>query len=122
VDKQQLKDDYGVELWDQDRIQAFRETVLSWYDAHKRELPWRETRDPYKIWISEIMLQQTQVKTVIPYYKRFLEAFPTVEDLADAYEDDLLKVWEGLGYYSRARNMHTAAQQVVQEFGGRVPI
>ncbi|WP_347301392.1 A/G-specific adenine glycosylase [Dolosigranulum savutiense] len=121
MDKQQLKDDYGVELWDQERIQAFRETVLSWYDANKRDLPWRATRDPYKIWISEIMLQQTQVKTVIPYYKRFLEAFPTVDALANAYEDDLLKVWEGLGYYSRARNMHTAAQQVVQEFGGVFP-
>ena len=94
---------------------------MDWYDEHKREMPWRKTDDPYRIWVSEIMLQQTRVDTVRDYYRRFVDAFPTVEDLAEAEQDDVLKLWEGLGYYSRARYLHNAAQQVVREHGGTVP-
>ena len=100
---------------------ALRRSLLAWYKKSGRDLPWRRTRDPYAIWISEVMLQQTQVKTVIPYYERWLEAFPTVEALAQASQTKVLKQWEGLGYYSRARNLHRAAQQVVAEFGGIFP-
>ncbi len=98
-----------------------RRQLLSWYEAQGRDLPWRRTRDPYAIWISEIMLQQTQVKTVIPYYERWLARLPTVEDLATADQQTVLKLWEGLGYYARARNLHKAAQQVVAEHGGHFP-
>ena len=97
------------------------ELLLNWWDADHADLPWRNTRDPYAIWVSEIMLQQTQISTVIPYYERWLVRFPTVQDLAAASLDDLLKMWEGLGYYSRARNMHTAAQTIVKEWHGRFP-
>lgn len=99
----------------------FENSVISWYEANKRDLPWRRTSDPYRIWVSEIMLQQTKVDTVIPYYERFLDAFPTVFALAKAEEQAVLKMWEGLGYYSRARNLHIAAKQVVNEFNGIVP-
>lgn len=95
--------------------------LLNWYDAHRRDLPWRFTRDPYRIWLSEIMLQQTRAETVRAYYSRFLDLFPTVEALAGAPQEQVLKAWEGLGYYSRARNLHRAAQAVVQEHGGRFP-
>ena len=94
---------------------------LSWYRTHRRFLPWRETQDPYRVWLSEIMLQQTQVATVIPYYERFLQRFPTVSDLARATEEDVLQAWQNLGYYSRARQLHRAARIVVAEFGGRIP-
>lgn len=87
--------------WSQTQIKAFRKTLLDWYDAHGRDLPWRRDHDPYHVWISEIMLQQTQVQTVIPYYERFMATFPTVEALAEADEAVLMKAWEGLGYYSR---------------------
>lgn len=100
---------------------AFAPALLAWYDRAAADLPWRRTRDPYRIWLSEIMLQQTQVETVIPYYERFLEAFPTVAALAAAPLADVLKRWEGLGYYSRARNLHRAAQVVVHDLGGRFP-
>ncbi len=97
--------------------QKFRHALLGWYrDAHRR-LPWRETRDPYRIWLSEIMLQQTRVATALPYYERFLERFPTVEALARASEQDLLAAWSGLGYYSRARNMQKAARLMVKSGG-----
>lgn len=95
--------------------------LLSWYQQHKRDLPWRRTSDPYAIWLSEIMLQQTQVATVIPYYERFLKKFPRVNDLAAAPLDEVLKLWAGLGYYSRARNLHKGAQTIVERFGGTVP-
>jgi A/G-specific adenine glycosylase len=95
--------------------------LLDWYADHRRDLPWRRTRDPYQIWVAEVMLQQTQVATVIPYYERFLARFPTVEALAAAPLDDVLKLWEGLGYYARARNLHAAARRVVAEFDGRLP-
>ena len=99
----------------------FSEQLLDWYHQHKRNLPWRITDDPYKIWISEIMLQQTRVDTVIPYYHQFLEKFPTVYDLAGADQQQVLKYWEGLGYYSRARNLHQAAKTVVENFDGKLP-
>ena len=95
--------------------------ILTWYASNQRQLPWRKTRNPYHIWVSEVMLQQTQVETVIPYYRRFLSRFPTVEVLAAAPLDNVLKVWENMGYYARARNLHTAAMEVVKRFGGRVP-
>lgn len=113
--------DYGIEMWDDEKIASFRRTLLNWYDNEKRDLPWRRTKNPYFIWISEIMLQQTQVVTVIPYYERFLEWFPTIEDLANAPEDKLLKAWEGLGYYSRVRNMQKAAQEIMVKFDGVFP-
>lgn len=99
----------------------FSDPLIEWYNDHKRDLPWRKVSDPYKIWVSEIMLQQTRVETVIPYYQRFLEAFPTIFDLAEANQQQVLKLWEGLGYYSRGRNLHYAAKQVVDEFDGNVP-
>ncbi len=98
-----------------------RTLLLSWYHQFGRNLPWRHSRDPYCIWVSEIMLQQTQVKTVIPYYQRWLVEFPKVFDLAAADQQQVLKVWQGLGYYARARNLHRAAQVVVAEHGGEFP-
>lgn len=95
--------------------------LLDWFDKNKRDLPWRKTRDPYRIWISEVMLQQTQVGTVIPYYKRWLKSFPRVQALARAPLSRILKLWEGLGYYSRARNLHKTAKIVTKNWGGRFP-
>lgn len=112
---------YGVIMWEEDKILSFRQKLLAWYDENKRDLPWRRSKNPYHIWVSEIMLQQTRVDTVIPYYERFLDWFPTVESLANAPEERLLKAWEGLGYYSRVRNMQTAAQQIMNEFEGKFP-
>ncbi|MGX7366695.1 A/G-specific adenine glycosylase [Enterococcus casseliflavus] len=109
------------ETWDEEKIKTFQETFLTWYHKEKRNLPWRATNDSYAIWISEIMLQQTRVETVIGYFYRFMEQFPTIQDLAAAEEQKLLKVWEGLGYYSRARNLKAAAQQIVAEFDGEMP-
>lgn len=100
---------------------AFRQDLLDWYHEHKRSMPWRETDDPYRIWVAEIMLQQTRVDTVRDYYRRFLETFPTVEALAAADRDILLKHWEGLGFYARARHLHEAAQHVVEAHDGTVP-
>lgn len=94
--------------------------LIQWYEIHHRSLPWRETRDPYKIWLSEIILQQTRVNQGLPYYLNFVETYPTVHDLARAAQEDVLKLWQGLGYYSRARNLHHAAQQVV-DMGGNFP-
>ena len=112
---------YGVSMWEEDKIRSFRKKLLAWYDENKRDLPWRRSKNPYHIWVSEIMLQQTRVDTVIPYYESFIEWFPTVESLAIAPEERLLKAWEGLGYYSRVRNMQTAAQQIMNEFNGEFP-
>jgi A/G-specific adenine glycosylase len=98
-----------------------RQHLLSWYAAHRRRLPWRETADPYAVWVSEVMLQQTQVNTVIPYFHRFLDRFPTAADLAGADLQEVLKLWEGLGYYSRARHLHRAAAMVLARFDGKVP-
>jgi A/G-specific adenine glycosylase len=102
-----------------------RARLLAWYDAHRRDLPWRvpagEATDPYRVWLSEVMLQQTRVETVKPYYARWLERFPTLSSLAEAPLDDVLKAWEGLGYYSRARNLHRAAREVTERHGGEIP-
>jgi A/G-specific adenine glycosylase len=100
---------------------ALGRRLLAWYRQHRRDLPWRRTRDPYCVWISEIMLQQTQVATVIPYYQRFLARFPTVEHLAAADEHEVLRHWEGLGYYRRARQLHRAGRQIVAEHHGIFP-
>lgn len=102
-------------------ISEFQNDLLHWYHLNKRDLPWRQSKDPYKIWVSEIMLQQTKVDTVIPYFHRFIDKFPTVYALADADPQDVLKAWEGLGYYSRARNLQNAVQEVVASYGGVVP-
>lgn len=101
--------------------QSFRRRLLKWYRANARDLPWRNTHDPYRIWISEIMLQQTQVETVKPYYGRFLKTFPNVRKLAAAKETQVLRLWEGLGYYRRARQLHAAAKQIVAEHKGKFP-
>ena len=100
---------------------SFQRDLLQWFDASHRNLPWRKTKDPYAVWVSEIMLQQTQVATVIPYYERFLARFPTPSDLATADEQEVLRLWEGLGYYRRARSLHRAAQEIVGRFDGRFP-
>lgn len=100
---------------------ALRRALLRWYDAHGRALPWRETRDPYAVWVSEIMCQQTRVDTVIPYYLKFMKRFPTLDALAVAHEDEVLGAWSGLGYYRRARLLHAGVKEVVARYGGKVP-
>ncbi|HYE32635.1 MAG TPA: A/G-specific adenine glycosylase [Methylomirabilota bacterium] len=100
---------------------TFVADLLKWFDGNKRPMPWRENRTPYSVWISEMMLQQTQVKTAIPYFERWMQVFPSVEELARAPVERVLKIWEGLGYYSRARNVHRAAQLIVSEHGGGLP-
>ena len=100
---------------------AFRRALLRWYDQHRRDLPWRKTRDPYRIWLSEIMLQQTRVAAVLDHYRIFLERFPNVQALAAALEDHVLAAWSGLGYYRRARMLHQCAQQVAAQHGGCFP-
>lgn len=103
------------------RIEAFQSRLVNWYYRRARNLPWRQSGDPYRIWVSEVMLQQTQVETVIPYYQRFMDCFPTVADLAVADQEHVLKLWEGLGYYARARNMHKAAGIILSDYGGELP-
>jgi len=102
-------------------ILLFQKQLLNWYEVHQRQLPWRKTQDPFSIWVSEVMLQQTRVNTVIPYYLKFMKTFPSVRDLAKADLEAVLKVWEGLGYYSRARNLHRAACQVTNDLAGIIP-
>lgn len=101
--------------------QALPEKIVRWFQENKRDLPWRQDHGPYHVWLSEIMLQQTRIQTVIPYYLRFIEKFPNVKALADAEEDRVLKLWEGLGYYSRARNLHRAAKEITRQYGGEFP-
>lgn len=105
----------------QEQAAQIQQNLLDWYTYQKRELPWRKDKDPYKIWVSEIMLQQTRVETVIPYFERFMGQFPTIQALAEAEEQQVIKAWEGLGYYSRARNLHSAVKEVVATYGGEVP-
>jgi A/G-specific adenine glycosylase len=107
-----------IAITSKEKIQS---KLLRWFEKNKRDLPWRKTRDPYAIWVSEIMLQQTQVATVIPYYQRFLKSFPTLRHLARSDLSRVLKVWEGIGYYSRARNLHRASQIVLNHFHGEIP-
>lgn len=102
-------------------VRALRRALSAWYRDNARDLPWRRTRDPYAVWVSEIMLQQTRVEQGLPYFERFLRAFPTVQRLAAAHEDEVFKAWEGLGYYGRARNLHRAARMVVEQSGGCFP-
>src|SRR5260370_39499259 len=100
---------------------AFRQQLLGWFGQYRRDLPWRRTKDPYRIWLSEIMLQQTRVAAVIPYYERFLERFPDVHALAAAPQEEVLRLWSGLGYYSRARNLQRAAQEIAAKHEGHFP-
>ncbi|MFS0636421.1 A/G-specific adenine glycosylase [Mesobacillus foraminis] len=102
-------------------IPSFREDLIGWFEKEQRDLPWRKDRDPYKIWVSEVMLQQTRVDTVIPYFNRFLEQFPSLDALAEADEEKVLKAWEGLGYYSRVRNLQSAVKEVQEKYNGIVP-
>ncbi|MDX1661748.1 MAG: A/G-specific adenine glycosylase, partial [Gemmatimonadota bacterium] len=106
---------------DTDRVEAIRRRLLDHYDREKRDLPWRGETDPYRVWVSEVMLQQTRVESVVPYYLDWIERFPDVEALAAADRADVLRAWEGLGYYSRARNLHDAARIVAERFDGAVP-
>lgn len=103
------------------QFMTFSDTILDWYGTHRRDLPWRHTRDPYRVWLSEIILQQTRVAQGLPYYLRFVEQYPKVSDLAAAPEEEVLKLWQGLGYYSRARNLHATARLVCSQFGGQFP-
>src|SRR5207248_6993729 len=107
--------------WTPRTLPALRRALLRWFDRHRRDLPWRTDRDPYRVWVSEVMLQQTTVAAVVPYFERFLTAFPTLRDLAAADEQQVLKLWEGLGYYRRARHLHAAAKRLVAEHGGELP-
>ena len=102
-------------------LQLIAKPLVEWYEENKRTLPWRGTKDPYRVWVSEIMLQQTRVAAVMPYYQRWMEELPTVEALAAVSEERLMKLWQGLGYYSRARNLQKAARMIVEELGGVFP-
>lgn len=121
-----MRDDFYVRLYNRGMLKEFdisllTEPLLEWYEKNKRILPWRKEPSPYKVWVSEIMLQQTRVEAVKPYYERFLNRLPDVKDLAECPEEELLKLWEGLGYYNRVRNMQKAAIQVMEEYGGQLP-
>ncbi len=108
-------------MLDGHELASFRKQLLGWFRQFRRDLPWRRTKDPYRIWLSEIMLQQTRVAAVIPYYERFLERFPDIRSLAAAPREEVLRLWSGLGYYGRAHNLHKAAQQIVAKHGGQFP-
>lgn len=110
-----------AEFHDAAWLRAFRRKLITWYEANQRDMPWRMSRDPYRVWLSEVMLQQTQVNTVRPYFERFVAAFPTVAGLAAADEQQVLRLWEGLGYYRRARQLHAAAKQIVEQHAGQFP-
>lgn len=103
-------------------MKQMRKPIINWYQQNKRDLPWRREKNPYFIWISEIMLQQTRIEAVIGYYERFLKMLPTIQDLAEVDEEKLLKLWEGLGYYNRARNLKKTAQIVQEKYAGKMPI
>jgi A/G-specific adenine glycosylase len=102
-------------------VEQFQQDLIGWFEKEQRDLPWRKDSDPYKVWVSEVMLQQTKVDTVIPYFQKFIEQFPTLEALAEADEEEVLKAWEGLGYYSRVRNLHAAVKEVTEQYGGKIP-
>lgn len=108
-------------LFKEERKEKIQENLLRWFEENQRDLPWRTTKNPYAIWVSEVMLQQTRVQTVIPYYQKFLKTFPNLQSLAKASLSKVLKVWEGLGYYSRARNLHLASQIILTHFDGKIP-
>ena len=109
------------EFWEGIKIDSFAKRLLSWFRENGRELPWRGKKNAYYTWLSEIMLQQTRVEAVKGYFHRFIARFPDIESLAIAKEEEVLKLWEGLGYYSRARNLHKGAKQIVEKFGGEMP-
>lgn len=117
----QVLEKEDMPLEPEERLRAMEGPLLSWYRARARILPWREDPEPYRVWVSEIMLQQTRVEAVKPYFKRFMDAFPTIRSLAQAEDDYLMKMWEGLGYYNRARNLKAAACRVCEEYGGSLP-
>ena len=121
--RKELKENYNIDMWSEKIIKEFQKVLFTWYDqqSEDHDFSWRKTNEPYPIWVSEIMLQQTRSDTVIPYFENFLEAFPTIQTLAEAPEDKVLKMWEGLGYYSRARNLKEAATQIVLHHGGVFP-
>jgi A/G-specific adenine glycosylase len=110
-----------IRIWGEKKNREFQDLVLDWYRQNQRRLPWRRQPTPYRVWISEVMLQQTQVKTVVPYFHRFLRCFPDIATLAAASEEEVMALWAGLGYYSRARNLHRAAMIMAREFGGDFP-
>ncbi|WP_117149077.1 A/G-specific adenine glycosylase [Paraliobacillus zengyii] len=116
-----MKDIDLDELLKEININAFQNDLINWFQNEQRMLPWRENQDPYRIWVSEIMLQQTKVDTVIPYFLNFMDKFPTISYLAEAQEQEVLKAWEGLGYYSRARNLQQAVREVATTYNGKVP-
>ena len=120
-DRLQILEEKDRSLEQRERLRAVEKPLLAWYASRARKLPWREDPKPYRVWISEIMLQQTRVEAVKPYFERFMEAFPEIRDLAQAEDDRLMKLWEGLGYYSRARNLKAAAIQVMERFNGALP-
>jgi len=109
------------EPWSGEELEDLRSELLEWYDRHRRDLPWRGIDDPYRTWVAEMMLQQTRVATVVDYYERWMERFPDVESVAEAEVDDVLEIWEGLGYYRRARYVHESAGRIVEEYGGELP-
>ena len=117
----QVMEQQGAPLGRKERLKAMERPLLAWYGSRARSLPWRDDPRPYRVWISEIMLQQTRVEAVKPYFERFMNAFPTIKDLAEAEDDYLMKMWEGLGYYNRARNLKAAARMVMEEHGGCLP-
>lgn len=119
--REELLTEYQIEMWEEDKIKDFQKTILDWYDEQKIDFPWRRHQNPYYIWISEVMLQQTRVDTVIPYFENFIKEFPEIVDLARAPEEKVLKMWEGLGYYSRARNLKVAADQIMIKHDGVFP-
>ena len=120
-DRLQILEEKDRSLEQRERLRAVEKPLLAWYASRARKLPWREDPKPYRVWISEIMLQQTRVEAVKPYFERFMESFPEIRDLAQAEDDRLMKLWEGLGYYSRARNLKAAAIQVMERFNGALP-
>ncbi len=121
-DSMEINQPVKVFLTEEEQVLAeIPQPLLKWYDSNRRILPWRETPKPYRVWVSEIMLQQTRVEAVKPYFERFMKAFPGVRDLAGAEDDHLMKMWEGLGYYNRARNLKAAARMVMEEYGGCLP-
>ena len=124
VNNKNVAADLNEELlikWEETQIEEFQHKILTWYRSHRREMPWREDPSPYRIWISEIMLQQTRVDTVIPYFNNFMEKYPTIESLANSDEDELMKYWEGLGYYSRIRNIRETALNIASNYEGKIP-
>lgn len=112
----------GLKLSKEQQNVGWMGELLAWYDVNKRDLPWRESKDPYRIWVSEVMSQQTRIEAVKPYFENWMEQFPTMEALADAHEDTVVRAWQGLGYYSRARNLHAGVREVVSAYGGKVPM